>query len=594
MTSSVRQSLPHSRPGKAADVAAGVAARALDLAGADGAGAASAGPIGYEIGWAGPVDLPLSDERAVQAACGIMHVHGRAAGRPAPLAVDYASTVAGVLAAQGVLAALIARSRGLEVTGVRTSVGQAALLALTQYLAAATAADDDWQEEHGSGSPAFASADGVRFEFETLDPEPWREFWQQLGADPADIARGWPPFQQRYATAACPLPAALHELVRGEPFTVISAAADSAGAAVLPVGQDPHSPVAARPWTLAPSPEPVPGGTDTRPGPPPPQQRPLEGVRVIESARRVQGPMAGHILRMLGADVVRVEPPGRDPMRGIPPIAGACSARFSALNTGKSVTEIDIKSAAGRSAVHELVAGADVFLHNWAPGKAAQLRLDADDLRRTRPGLVYAWASGWHDGSHAANGSGAGFGPAPPPGTDFLVQAHGGLAAALRPADEDPAPSLMTLTDVLGGLVCAQGVLAALLARVRTGGGGRVDSSLFSAAAMVPRPRRRVVWGVLDRPVRTEDGYLALGGEARAYPGRVAAVAGLGASAGAAGIAARFRARPTGTWLSRLAEAGLRATPVCTDLAALADDPRFNRALGSAAHAFPLAPWGFS
>ncbi|NEA19893.1 CoA transferase, partial [Streptomyces halstedii] len=79
--------------------------------------------------WAGPVTGPLAGEEAVQAACGIMHVHGRAAGRPLPLGVDYAATAAGVLAAQGVCAVLFARYRGLGLGEVRTSAAQGALLA---------------------------------------------------------------------------------------------------------------------------------------------------------------------------------------------------------------------------------------------------------------------------------------------------------------------------------------------------------------------------------------------------------------------------------------------------------------------------------
>jgi crotonobetainyl-CoA:carnitine CoA-transferase CaiB-like acyl-CoA transferase len=309
---------------------------------------------------------------------------------------------------------------------------------------------------------------------------------------------------------------------------------------------------------------------------------PLAGLRVVESARRVQGPMAGHVLRLLGADVVRVEPPGGDPMRGIPPIAGACSARFSALNAGKTVREIDFTWASGRQAVRELVSEADVFLHNWAPGKAARLGLDAEDLRAARPGLVYAWASGWGDA----------MGPTPPVGTDYLVQAHSGLAAAVRPAHEPPAPSLMTLTDVLGGLVCAQGVLAALLARLRTGKGGRVDSSLYSAAALVPRGRRRPE--ATDRPLCTRDGYLSLGPEARERPDRLARALDVGTGAGADEIAARARTRTTAAWLTRLAAAGVAATPVCTSLADLARDPRFAPALAVGEYAAPLAPWEFS
>jgi crotonobetainyl-CoA:carnitine CoA-transferase CaiB-like acyl-CoA transferase len=570
-------------PRATAPVAAGVAAHLLDLVG-DPATAT----VGWEIDWQGPLAIPLADEHAVQAACGIMHVHGRAAGRPAPLAVDYASTVAGVLAAQGVCAALLARAAGADVTQVRTSVSQAALLALAQYLAAATADGDE--PEHGLPSRAgtregpaqagcpFVSADGVRFELEALDAELWLDFWQLLGADRADTGRGWRSFQQRFATATCSLPLALSATVRRASFTAVRSAADRSGAAVLPVREDPHPPTVTPPWTLTPFPEL--GGTTI--GRARTAGAPLHGLRVVESARRVQGPMAGHVLRLLGADVVRIEPPGGDPMRGIPPMAGTCSARFSALSAKKSVVEIDFTTAAGRQAVRALVSEADVFLHNWAPGKAARLGLDAEDLRSVRPGLVYAWASGWGDA----------LGPAPPVGTDYLVQAHSGLAAAVRPTDEPPAPSLMTLTDVLGGLTCAQGVLAALLARLRTGRGGRVDSSLYSASALVPRGRRRPE--ALDRPLRTRDGYVSLGPQARERPERLARALGLGTSAGADAIASRARTRPTADWLPGLAAAGVAATPVCTSLADLARDPRFAPALAVGEYAAPLAPWEFS
>ena len=102
--------------------------------------------VRYTVDWAGPVDADLPDERAVQAACGLMQVHGRATGAPLPLAVDYASVVAGVLAAQGATALHLARARGLHLREVRTSVAQGALLAVGQYLAAETVRDN-------SGSP---------------------------------------------------------------------------------------------------------------------------------------------------------------------------------------------------------------------------------------------------------------------------------------------------------------------------------------------------------------------------------------------------------------------------------------------------------
>ncbi|MDI3405729.1 CoA transferase [Streptomyces cavernicola] len=532
------------------------------------------------VDWAGPLRLPLAEERAVQAACGLMHVHGLGAGRPTPLAVDFASTTAGILAAQGTTAALVARSRGAGTSAVRTSVGQAALFALGQYLAAATADNPAYESQLTPGRPEFVSADGVRIEIEALYAEEWLRFWQYLDAPRAAVRHGWRPFQTRFGTAVCALDPELAATVRAAPLTVLRAAAEHAGAALLPVRDDPAAPEPVPPWTLTA----LPNAGRTAPAAAPSGELPLAGLRVLESTRRVQGPLAGRVLQLLGARVLRIEPPDGDPMRGIPPMAGGCSARFSALNAGKDVTEIDFTTAAGRDAVRELARDADVFLHNWAPGKAARLGLDAEDLHRVQPGLVHAWASGWGDA----------LGPRPPLGTDYLVQAHSGLAAALRPEDEPPRTSLLTVTDVLGGLLSAQAALAALLTRLRTGHGQRAVSSLYSASALVPRPARRARWGPLDRPLATLDGYLWPDPEARARPEAVARA--LGSAADPAALAAAAARRTSSELQSLLGELRTTATPVCTDLAALARDPRFAPALdaGAGAHTFVHPPWEFS
>ncbi|MEU4469481.1 CoA transferase [Streptomyces sp. NPDC024017] len=572
----------------------------------------TAGPgrdtVRYIVDWAGPVDADLPDERAVQAACGLMQVHGRATGGPLPLAVDYASAVAGVLTAQGVTALRIARARGLDLREVRTSVAQGALLAAGQYLAAATArADSGAPQPDGPGAPSdvpqadglatLETSDGTRVEVETLDPLAWREFWARLGVAPALAGRGWLPFQQRFATAVCPLPDELRQAARRRLPAELRAAAHHTGVSLLAVGSDPAPAVRPAPWCLTPGAAPVPKARAhpeiSVPGPRPAVPvagavLPLTGLRVVESTRRVQGPLAGHALRMLGAEVVRIEPPGGDPMRWLPPLAGDCSARFSALNAGKPVVEADLTTAQGRDTVRALATDADVFLHNWAPGKAARLGLDASDLLPGHPALVYAWASGFGDA----------FGDRPPLGTDYLAQVHSGLAAAVRPADQPPAPSLMTLTDVLGGLVCAQGVLAALAAREATGRGSRVDSSLVSAAALVPRPAHRPRWTALDRPLRTANGHLCLGPEARARPEAVLRLLDGAGPMAPEDLAARFARRSTEEWTARLAEAGLTATPVLTDLTALARDPAFRAAVAPpdpvTGHARPYAPWEFA
>ncbi|KZB79224.1 CoA transferase [Amycolatopsis regifaucium] len=195
--------------------------------------------------------------------------------------------------------------------------------------------------------------------------------------------------------------------------------------------------------------------------------------------------MAGHLLRLLGATVLRIEPPGGDPLRWVPPIAGDTSARFRALNEGKEVVEADLTTPGGRRQLLELAAGADVFLHNWAPAKAGQWSLCPNDLARVRPGIVYVSASGW----------GTEFGPKPPVGTDYVVQAYAGVS-----------PSLMTIVDVFGGIVSAHGIMTAL-ARAAT----RADSSLLSAASRLNAGAGRRCDRPLTVPVCEDLAALAVG-----------------------------------------------------------------------------------
>lgn len=218
---------------------------------------------------------------------------------------------------------------------MRTSVAQGALLAVGQYLAAATAGGSGGPPEprlppgsagQAGGLATLITSDGVRVEVETLDPDAWREFWVRLGAAPAVAGRGWLPFQQRFATAVCPLPEALRQAARRHTLPDLRAAAHHSGVSLLVVRSGPASAVHPEPWELAPWPEPARGrgphadSAAEVPSPRPARDAdlPLTGMRVVESTRRVQGPLAGHILRMLGADVVRIEPPGGDPMRWLP------------------------------------------------------------------------------------------------------------------------------------------------------------------------------------------------------------------------------------------------------------------------------------
>jgi crotonobetainyl-CoA:carnitine CoA-transferase CaiB-like acyl-CoA transferase len=518
--------------------------------------------------------LSTFEEVTGQAAYGLMAVHGRAAGRPTRIGVDFQSTAVEVAADAGRLAATISDLRGLTVTRVQTSAPSVALLTVSQYLAAGSAGDTEHVErfDQPGSPPPFTTGDGHRVELETLDPEPWRRFWTGLGLPPAVVDRGWRAFVPRYATAAAPLPVELHTAIGTLTSAELVAAAASAGVAVQPVRSHADrlgdSGLDGPAWTVTET-----GGRDPAHPAGHPGGLPLAGLTVVEAGRRIQGPLAAHVLGLLGARVIRIEPAGGDPLRGMPPMVGACSARFLALNRGKQVVEANLRNPAGRDTVRELAASADVFLHNWAPGKAAELGLDSQDLIKINPGLVYAYASGWGDQR----------GPDAPPGTDFTVQAYAGLGEHLRPAGQPPAGSLMTLLDVLGGLVSSQGVLAALAGRLRDGRGRRVDSSLLSAAALLQRAQTsgqqpsRPVWGPLDVPLPTADGHLVV--PAGTTPQQIDTEG--------------LRRTSTVQALDGLRRDGIAAVRVCPDPGELATDPEVLPLLDIDGCAFVRSPWRF-
>ena len=150
-------------------------------------------------------------------------------------------------------------------------------------------------------------------------------------------------------------------------------------------------------------------------------------------------------------EVIRLELPGGDPLRGMPPCVDGVSVRFDALNRHKQVRELDIKSRAGRDELFERVRNADVFLHNWAPGKAAELGLDSTDLMRINPALVFAYAGGW---GHDRPGE-------PLPGTDFMVQAWSGVGEQIGQASSTTARTSPTLTSSQRHKISSSGASAA-------------------------------------------------------------------------------------------------------------------------------------
>ena len=569
-------------------------------------------------GWQVERDGPY-DEVCAQATFGLMAVHGRAAGEVAPIAVPYVCTTVASLAVHGALAVVVARLRGLAVQHAAVSLPAAAALTVSQYLAAATATEDPEvgqpRQPRGTARPPFRSADGVRLELEALDAAPWQAFWARLGADATAISGSWRPFVLRYPNATAALWPQLHQALARWTFADLAGVAAQTGMSLCPVRsvaqrrRDPDVLAAAglpAPWRLTTCPGTpcaVPGEGSAGSG-----ELPLAGVRVVESCRRVQGPLAARLLALLGAEVVRVEPPGGDPLRGMPPMAGDCSARFVALNHGKQVVEVDIRTPAGQAEIRELVRDADVFVQNWAPGAAQRYRLDAEDLQRIRPELVYAQACAWSSTLPGAWGSAA-----PPLGTDFMVQAHSGLAEVLG-APGAPRPSLMTLLDLLGAQVCIEGVLAGLALRHLDGRGRRVESSLLGAADVLLaehlRPDAGRTWsgtgcGAPPRPITgvfdTADEPLALAARSATSVDALCRALGIAAPTHpreAAGLRAQLepplRTLPARCLLERLHTAGVPAAVARTDLTALLTDPRLAEHIAHHGCAVVTSPWRFS
>jgi len=577
-------------------------------------------------GWRAEQDGPY-DEVSAQAAFGLMAVHGRAAGRVAPISVPYVCATVSSLALQGALAVVVGRLRGLAVAHAAVSLPAAAALTVSQYLAAATATEDPEagqpQQPPGTRRPPFRSADGVLLELEALDAAPWQAFWGHLGADAAAISRSWRPFVLRYPSATAGLCPQLHQVLARWAFADLVRVAAQTGMSLCPVRTvaqrrtDPDVLAAAgppAPWRCSAGPgrcATAPAAARAGSG-----ELPLAGVRVVESCRRVQGPLAGRLLLLLGAEVVRIEPPGGDPLRGMPPMAGECSARFVALNHGKQVVEVDIRTPAGQAELGELMRDADVFVQNWAPGTAQRYRLDAEHLQRIRPELVYAQAGAWGGVWRGVWGDAA-----PPLGTDFMVQAHSGLAEALG-EPEAPRPSLMTLLDLFGAQVCTEGVLAGLAQRYLDGRGARVESSLLGAAdvllaeALSPgaggphargpgADRARTGCGAPPQPVvgvfDTAQEPLALAARSATSIDALCRAVGVPLPTHpreTAGLRARLepplRTRPAQSWLERLHPAGIPAAVARRDLTTLPADPRLSPHIAYHGCAVVTSPWRFS
>lgn len=199
---------------------------------------------------------------------------------------------------------------------------------------------------------------------------------------------------------------------------------------------------------------------------------PLTGITVVALEQAVAGPLATRHLADLGARVIKIERPGEgDFARHYDHEVHGLATHFVWLNRGKESIALDLKSPHGQQIARTLIARADVFLHNTAPGVVERLGLDADTLRAADPRLVVVTISGYGTSGPRRDRK----------AYDMLVQAESGMVSVTGTPDT-PTKTGIPSADIGAGVYAAMSTLSALFRRERTGEGAAVDVSMFDAA----------------------------------------------------------------------------------------------------------------
>lgn len=200
----------------------------------------------------------------------------------------------------------------------------------------------------------------------------------------------------------------------------------------------------------------------------------LAGVRVLDLSRVLAGPYCTMTLGDLGADVIKVEEPGRgdDARQWGPPFAkSGLSAYFISANRNKRSITLDLRNERGRGVLGELVKQSDVLVENFKTGTLERLGFSYDELKRLRPDLIYCTITGYgYTGPYKDM-----------PGYDFIAQALGGLMSITGPEDGEPFRVGVAIVDLLAGHNATTAILAALFARERQKTGQRIDISLLDS-----------------------------------------------------------------------------------------------------------------
>jgi crotonobetainyl-CoA:carnitine CoA-transferase CaiB-like acyl-CoA transferase len=322
---------------------------------------------------------------------------------------------------------------------------------------------------------------------------------------------------------------------------------------------------------------------------------PLQGIKVVELAQIMAGPVCGLMLADMGADVIKVEKlPGGDDARGYrDPSSHGESAAFMILNRNKRSFAVDLKTPGGLAAVQRLLAGADVVIENYRKGALDKLGLGYAALSALHPRLIYCAISGYgRTGPYADKG-----------GFDLIAQGFAGIMSITGEPGGPPAKSGTSIADINAGILAALGIVAGLLSRATTGRGQLVDTSLMEAAVQQTYWQSALFFAtgvnagptgsahILTAPYQafaTRDGWINVGGANQANWERIAKVIGrpelvddvrFKTNGGrmrhrdelAALIGEQLRERPSAEWISAFEAAGVPVGPVNTIGDMLAD-----------------------
>ena len=204
---------------------------------------------------------------------------------------------------------------------------------------------------------------------------------------------------------------------------------------------------------------------------------PLEGVKVLDLSRVFAGPLCGMVLADFGAEVVKVEHPGRgDDTRDWGMRIGKTETTYyNSMNRNKRSITLDLQTPEGVKILHELLPQFDVLIHNFKTGGAEKLGLGYEQLKAIKPDLIYCAVAGYDSSGPEAKR----------PGYDLVIQGEAGLMALNGEAGMPPLKFGVAVVDLVTGMYAAQAVLAALFRRERTGKGRLIEMALYDSGIMV-------------------------------------------------------------------------------------------------------------